>query len=130
MSLNSALRSSASALTTERFRMDVISANIANASSTETRESQPYRRQEVLIEGTAEGPKVLRVQDDMNTPFKTVHQPGNPLQDKDGNVKGSNVEPILEMVNMMTASKAYEANVAAFNTAKSMIKNALNIGKA
>ena len=109
--------------------MDVISANISNSSSTETRESLPYRRQEVVVQGTTEGPRVVRVQDDMNTPFKSVHQPGNPLADKNGNVQGSNVEPILEMVNMMTASKAYEANVAAFNTAKSMIKNALNIGK-
>ena len=63
------------------------------------------------------------------SPFRVVHEPGNPLADKDGNVTYSNVEPVQEMVNMMTASRAYEANVQAFTAAKGMVQSALNIGK-
>jgi len=129
MNINSAMRSSAAGLSAERFRMDVISTNIANSNSTETRETRPYRRQEVVISATPDGPKVMEIQDDRNTPFRQVHQPGNPLRDADGNVEASNVEPILEMENMMSASRAYEANVAAFNTAKTMAKSALSTGK-
>ena len=129
MNLNSAIKASASGLSAERFRMDVISTNIANANSVETLGQDPMRRKEVIMQGTSNGPRILGVQDDMNTPFKEVHQPGNPLRDKNDNVRGANIEPITEMVNMMSASRAYEANVAAFNTAKGMIKNALNIGK-
>lgn len=129
MNLTTAIRASASGLTAERMRMDVISANIANASSVETRTTQPFRRKDVVLQGSENGPQVVAIQEDMNTPLKSIKQPGNPMADADGNVRGSNVEPILEMVNMMTASRAYEANVAAFNTAKGMIKNALNIGK-
>ncbi len=123
------MRSSAAGLSAERLRMDVISTNIANANSTETAETRPYRRQEVIMSATPDGPRVIELQDDRNTPFRKVHQPGNPLRDAEGNVEASNVEPIIEMVNMMSASRAYEANVAAFNTAKNMAKSALNIGK-
>ena len=123
------MRSSAAGLSAERFRMDVISSNIANSNSTETRETRPYRRQEVIVTATPDGPKVVEIQDDRVTPFRKIQMRGNPMADSEGNVEASNVEPILEMVNMMSASRAYEANVAAFNTAKTMAKSALSIGK-
>ena len=129
MNLNTAMRASSSGLSAERYRMDVISANIANANSVQQPGQEAWRRQDVILMGTENGPKVMGTAPDLTTPMKTVKQPGNPFADADGNVQGSNVEPIMEMVNMMTASRAYEANVAAFNTAKSMMKSALTIGK-
>lgn len=129
MNLNTAIRSASNGLSAERLRMDVISANIANANSVETPTTEPYRRKDVVMQGTETGPKITQIVDDSSTPLKMVYQPGNTKANNEGKVRGSNVEPILEMVNMMSASRAYEANVAAFNTVKQMLKNALNIGK-
>ena len=129
MNINSAMKSSAAALSVERLRMDVISGNIANANSTETAEYRPFRRKEVLVAGNSEGPRVLQVQEDTTTPFRKVYMKGHPQADSEGYVEATNSEPILEMVNMLSASRAYEANVTAFNTAKNMAKSALQIGK-
>lgn len=128
-SLNSAMRISSSGLAAERFRMDVISSNIANANSMGVNGKDPYRRRDVVFSTeVGNGVQIDAVVEDQS-PFRIVHEPGNPYADADGNVKYSNVEPIAEMVNMMGASRAYEANIAAFNSAKGMIRNALNIGK-
>ena len=129
MTLNSALKISSTGLTAERFRMDVISSNIANSNSMKVGDKMPYRRRMVELQGTADGVEIVGVKQDMNA-FRTAVEPGNPNADpKTGVVTYSNVEPVNEMVNMMSASRAYEANVAAFNSAKGMIRNALNIGK-
>lgn len=128
MNLNSAMRISSSGLAAERFRMDVISGNIANANSVSTKGKEAYRRHSVELIGTPEGVKIGRVTQD-GAPLREEVDPGNPNADKDGVVRYSNVNPITEMVDMMGASRAYEANVAAFNSAKGMIKSALNIGK-
>jgi len=127
-SLNSAMRISSSGLAAERFRMDVISSNIANANSIGTNGQEPYRRRDVSLVGSDNGVQIMGIVQDQR-PFRTVHEPGNPNADKDGNVTYSNIEPIEEMVNMMGASRAYEANIAAFNSAKGMIRSALTIGK-
>lgn len=128
-SLSGAMRSSASALTAERFRMDTIAGNIANANTTNLGAQDPYRSQEVLLSPDGEGGvKIDRTVPDM-TPFQSRYEPGNPNADGKGNVRVSNVQPVREMVNMMGASRAYEANVQAFNSAKGMVKAALNIGK-
>jgi len=126
--LNDAMRISSSGLSVERFRLDTISSNIANANSVGVNGQDPYRRRDVAVVGGTDGPHIAGVVEDQ-TPFRVVHEPGNPLADNNGNVTYSNVEPVQEMVNMMGASRAYEANVAAFTAAKGMVQSALNIGK-
>jgi flagellar basal-body rod protein FlgC len=128
MNLNSAMRISSSGLAAERLRMDVISGNIANANSVSSKGKEAYRRHAVELIGTPEGVKVGKVTQD-SSPFREEVDPGNPNADKDGIVRYSNVNAITEMVDMLGASRAYEANVAAFNSAKGMIKSALTIGK-
>ena len=127
-SLNDAMRISSNGLSVERFRLDVISSNIANANSIGVNGQDPYRRRDVSVVGGENGVQIQGVVEDQS-PFRVVHEPGNPNADGNGNVTYSNVEPVQEMVNMMGAARAYEANVAAFNSAKGMIQSALTIGK-
>jgi flagellar basal-body rod protein FlgC len=152
MSLDSSLQISASGLTAERLRLDVISNNIANVNTTRGADGQPYRRQQVLFaarqEGggfasalaaarggqpnaqtTGAGVQVVAIQPDMSRDFKIVHDPGHPDADANGNVKMPNVEPIVEMVDMIAASRAYEAGVTAISSAKQMQQRALDIGR-
>jgi flagellar basal-body rod protein FlgC len=126
--LAGAMRVSASGLTAERFRMDVISSNIANANSMKIGGKDPYRRRDVSLAANPNGVRILGIVED-GKPFRVVSEPGNPNADERGMVTYSNVEPIYEMVNMIGASRAYEANIAAFNSAKGMIRSALQIGK-
>lgn len=126
--LNSSMRISASGLTAERFRMDIISSNIANANSIGINGEDPYRRREVMLQGTSEGVRIVAIVPD-KAPPRTEYDPTHPYADEFGVVKYSNVEPISEMVNMLGASRAYEANIAAFNSAKTMLKAALTIGR-
>ena len=122
------MRISSTGLAAERFRMDVISGNIANANSVSSEGKEAYRRHAVELIGTPEGVKIGRVTQD-GAPLREEVDPGNPHADKNGIVRYSNVNPITEMVDMLGASRAYEANIAAFNSAKGMIKSALTIGK-
>jgi flagellar basal-body rod protein FlgC len=126
--LSQAMRVSSTGMAAERFRMDVISVNIANANSMKTGAQDPYRRHVVRLEGNENGVQVSGIDVDQS-PLQASYEPGSPFADKDGNVYKTNIEPIQEMVDMMSASRAYEANIAAFNTAKSMVKSALSIGK-
>lgn len=128
MTLSNAMRVSSTGLSAERFRMDVISLNIANANSTKVGNTMPYARRDVVLLGGSDGVQVQQVVSDP-TPFPTKYDPANPSADANGNVVSSNVKPVNEMIDMMSASRAYEANIAAFNSAKSMVKAALNIGK-
>lgn len=131
MSVTSAMRIAASGMTAERFRMDVISSNIANANSMQVKGgAEPYRRRDVVLQGGENGVKIVGVMQDSleQRPFRSVYDPGNPNA-VNGYVTYTNVEPVFEMVNMMSASRAYEANVAAFNSAKNMVRSALNIGR-
>jgi flagellar basal-body rod protein FlgC len=147
MALGSAMQISASGLTAERLRLDVISNNLAHVNTTRDVNGQPYRRQVVVVEsrggsGFAEslaaarrgdapgqGVQVASIQSD-NSPFKVVHDPGHPDADAQGNVKMPNIEPVVEMVDMISASRAYEAGVTAINSAKQMETRALDIGRA
>ena len=108
--------------------MDVISSNIANANTTRVDGKDPYRRREVVLQSGGDGPQIVGLIQDQK-PFREVVDPDNPNADARGIVTYSNVEPVMEMVNMISASRAYEANIAAFNSAKGMIRSALNIGK-
>lgn len=128
MNLNTAMRLSASGMSAERFRMDVVSSNIANANSMRTNGQDPYRRRVVELTTTEGGVQISGVVEDQ-TDFRRVYEPGNPNHDSDGFVTYSNVDPLKEMVDMMTATRAYEANIQAFNSAKGMVRAALNIGK-
>lgn len=147
MALGSSMQVSASGLTAERLRLDVISNNLANASTTRDANGQPYRRQVVVLQtrqaspfanalagvqrgsSGGQGVQVSSVEKD-SSPFKIVHDPGHPDADAKGNVKMPNVEPIVEMVDMISATRAYEAGVTAITSAKQMESRALDIGRA
>jgi flagellar basal-body rod protein FlgC len=128
MTISGAMNMSTSGLSVERMRMDTIAANIANANSTQVGNQAPYRRKDVILQSTDQGVQVSQIVDDPS-PFQMKYDPGNPNADANGMVASSNVQPVNEMVDMMSASRAYEANVAAFNTEKGMLKSALSIGK-
>lgn len=147
MSIFKSINVSATGLTAERLRMDIISKNIANANTTRTLAGTPYRRQMVVFqEQGAEndfesmlskakgdmtignGVEVSQIIED-DSDFKRVYNPGHPDADDDGYVLMPNVDVVTEMVDLMTASRSYEANVTALNTAKSMAMKALEIGR-
>jgi flagellar basal-body rod protein FlgC len=127
---------SASALDAQKQRMNVIASNMANVHSTRTDEGGPYRRKDVLFSATTvqsdsdtlAGVKVVDIVTD-STPFRTVYDPGHPDADKDGYVSMPNINIIEEMVNMMMASRAYEASVSAFNMSKAMFLKTLELGR-
>ncbi|MEH7505256.1 flagellar basal body rod protein FlgC [Neobacillus drentensis] len=147
------LNISASALTAQRLRMDVVSSNIANAESTRgtfvNGKWEPYRRKLVMMEPREksfnqilqgemqkqtqsktqlQGVRVTGIVGD-RTPFKTVYDPTNPDANVDGYVMMPNVDVSKEMIDLLAASRAYEANVTAFNTGKSMMLKALEVGR-
>jgi flagellar basal-body rod protein FlgC len=147
MSYFGALDAGASALTAQRLRMDTISQNIANANTTRTEDGTPYRRRIVIFEESsqgrpfseyltsssrskylANGVKVSRIVED-STPFRRVYDPGHPDADADGYVEMPNVDVVTEMVNMISATRAYEANVTSINTSKNLAMKALEIGR-
>lgn len=128
MSLNGAMRASARGLSAERTRMDLTSVNLANANSMKTAFSEAYRGRIAILSGSPEGPKIDRIVADQSE-FRRVPDAGNPNADADGFVTYSNVNPIHQMVDMMSAQRSYEANIAAFNSAKSMNRMALTIGR-
>ena len=130
---------SASGMAAERLRMEVIANNIANANSTQSANGGPYRRQDVVfaavldrVSGGKLGASGLRgveavelVEDPSELP--KVHMPGHPHADANGDVTMPNVQLPLEMVNLLTASRAYEANVKAAQTFRQMNEQALSI---
>lgn len=129
-------RVSSSALEAQRTRMNSIASNMANAHSTRTQEGGPYRRKDVVFstkevepgEKGLEGVQVSQVVED-RTPPTMVYDPGHPDADKNGYVAMPNVNVIEEMTNMMMATRAYEASVAAFNMSKGMITKSFEIGR-
>ena len=148
MSFFSTMNISASGLTAERVRQDVISQNIANIDTTKTADGTPYKRKIALFQerGTTDGSftgilnsimnggsssggggvRVSRIVDD-NTPGTRVYDPGNPEADADGYITKPNVNIVTEMVNMIASTRAYEANVTAMNDTKTMIAKTLEI---
>ncbi len=146
MGLFQGLNISGSALTAQRLRMDVISSNMANADTTRSKkvngEWQPYQRKMVEM-APVNGGFQSALDDQMNnnggvkvsgivndtTPFKMQYQPDSPDADKNGYVKMPNVDPLKEMVDLMSATRSYEANVTVMNANKNMMMKALEIGK-
>lgn len=153
MSLFSAFNINATGMTAERYRMDVISENVANANTTRTADGSPYRRKVVAFSEKTErkpcsfshvlgsalhehshdqaagtGVKVSGVYHDYVTEMNMAYDPSHPDADENGYVTYPNVNIITEMTNMIDASRAYEANATAFNASKSMAQRGLEIG--
>lgn len=154
MSIFQGLNITASALTAQRLRMDVISSNMANVDTTRGKfingEWQPYTRKMVVTQANEQsrfssmlnhamktsqanaaignGVKVTRIVED-TAPYKLVYQPEHPDANEEGYVQMPNVDPLKEMVDLMSATRSYEANVTVFNANKSMLMKALEIGK-
>lgn len=140
----------ASALTAQRLRMDVISSNMANAESTRAKlvdgEWQPYQRKSVVMQpkgnsfsnflhtasntqDAGNGVKVTKIIEDTETPNKLIYDPEHPDANEEGYVSMPNVDPLREMVDLMSTTRSYEANVTVFNASKAMMTKALEIGK-
>ncbi|MFN8201153.1 MAG: flagellar basal body rod protein FlgC [Solirubrobacteraceae bacterium] len=148
MGLFDALSISASGLSAERLRMDVTAENLANAQSTQGADGQPYRRKEVVLQSTGAdggfpaalagamgaggsgetpgGVQVAAIVED-DTPGRRVYDPGHPDADAQGYVTLPNVDSVTEMVDLISASRAYEANVTAMQTAKQMFTKTLEL---
>lgn len=140
----SAIDAAASGLTAERLRLDVISNNIANANTTRTSAGGAYRRQMVVFQprsdqqsflqtlhkqmSAGEGVRVVGIKQD-DSPLRKVYDPQHPDANREGYVDMPNINIVTEMVDMITATRAYEANVAAVNAAKGMATKALEIGR-
>ena len=139
----SGIDSTASALDSERVRMDVISQNIANANTTRGLDGKPYQRQEVVFEnvlkaqqssmnsdtnGLTQMVQVAKIQKD-NRPARLVYNPGSPDADSNGMVAMPDININEEMVDMIASSRSYEANLAVARNAHSIAMQALSIGK-
>ncbi|WJH30049.1 MULTISPECIES: flagellar basal body rod protein FlgC [Paenibacillus] len=149
MNISNSFDISSSALTAQRLRMDVISSNIANAETTRASvsngEAVPYKRKMVVLEpnkasfssilqnqmgnkSSGEGVRVSEIREDQS-PLKPVYDPSHPDANAEGYVYMPNVDIAKEMVDMISASRSYEANVTALNSTKAMITKALEIGR-
>lgn len=146
MSLFQSFNISTSGLTAQRFRMDVISENVANATTTRTEDGTPYTRKIVsfqekqvtpfskVLNNTREalignGVKVNRVAEDTTSDYIMKYEPSHPDADENGYVSYPNVNIITEMTNLIDASRSYEANITAFDTSKAIALKGLELGK-
>ncbi|MDF2606367.1 MAG: flgC [Bacillales bacterium] len=150
MSIFNSMNISSSALTAQRLRMDVISSNMANVDTTRGKivdgKWEPYSRKMVVFEPSegnfssqlnramgkngdiGGGVKVSKIIED-KTPFKLVYNPEHPDADANGYVKLPNVDPLKEMVDLMSATRSYEANITVLNATKSMLLKTFEISK-
>ena len=138
MAMIPGIDASASALQVERTRLDVIAGNLANAQNTGDANGNVYRRKMVVFEsklndalgatGSSAGSQVQvsRIIDDPS-PLPKVYMPGHPKADAQGMVEMPNINPLDEMVDMMTASRSYQANLQAIQTGRSMFEESLKI---
>lgn len=145
MSIFNSINVSASALNAEKTRIDIITKNIANSKATRTTGGSPYRRQMVVFEENKTdsfknhldrqlnninqgGVKVSKIVED-DAPFKLVYEPGHPDANEEGYVEMPNVDTVKEMVDLISAQRAYDSNITALNTSKAMLMKALEIGR-
>lgn len=148
MSIFTSFDINASGMTAQRYRMDIISENIANADTTRTEDGTPYRRKVVTFEergsavgtfssflGSAssrynkQGVKVSQVTEDTWTEMNMVYDPSHPDADENGYVTYPNVNIVTEMTNLIDASRSYEANATAFNASKSIATKGLEMAQ-
>lgn len=141
MDFFSSMDISTTGLITQRYRMNIASENLANIDSTRTARGGPYRRKQIIIGAVGDyytpftsvlnglaGARVLGIVEDPS-PFREVNKPGHPDADKNGNVLMPNVNALLEMADILSATRAYEANINAFTSAKSMITKSWELSK-
>lgn len=146
MGLFDAINASASGLSAERLRMDVVAENLANAQTTRGADGKPYQRKTVVLQesapagpsfqsllgrqigagSTVGGVEVAGIVTD-TAPARKVYDPGHPDADGQGYITLPNVNPVTEMVDLITAQRAYEANVTALQAAKTMFNRTLDI---
>jgi len=136
--LFSAMDISASGLSAERMRMETTANNIANANTTRTEDGDPYRKKSVVFSSQLEtngrytlanslsGVEVVGIESDQ-TDFPVVYNPGHPHADEDGMLRVSNVKIPNEMVDMITASRSYEANLRSMSVFKEMVEQSLRL---
>jgi flagellar basal-body rod protein FlgC len=141
-----AMNISASGLTAQRARLDVIAENISNSNTTRTESGEPYRRRMVVFEprnqggfqeifnktatgGAAQGGVIVSEIVEDESPLKSVYEPNHPDADENGYVMMPNVDLLKETIDSMEASRAYDANVTAFNAIKAMATKGLEVGK-
>ena len=136
----SGIHSTTAALEAERVRLDVISENIANAHSTRGPDGKPYQRQVVVFENALQQAvgdenasqtptlKVARIEKDQRPPVQ-VYQPGHPDADADGMVTMPDIRENEEMADLISASRAFEANLAVVKNSRAMALQTLAIGK-
>jgi flagellar basal-body rod protein FlgC len=134
MSLFKVFDVSASAISAQSQRLNVVASNLANAESVAGPDGQPYKARQVVFQTqmmggdpASAGVNVSQVVEDQSAPRK-VHDPQNPAADADGFVTLPNVNPVEEMVNMISASRGYQTNVDVMNTAKSLLQKVLQLG--
>ena len=113
----------------------MVASNLANANSATSSNGQPYRAREVVFAAQPQSSNPAGVDGvavagviEKPGPFKLVYQPGNPLADAQGYVKMPNVNPVDELVNMISASRAYQANVNVMETTKTLLQKTLTLG--
>lgn len=144
MSAFSGMNISASGMTAQRLRMDIISQNIANVNTTRDENGEPYRRKAVIFSEKdatpfqeifmrtagviGNGVKVTRIIED-NKAMRRVYDPSHPDADVDGYVTYPNVNVVQEMTDLIDATRSYEANVTSFNATKNMALKGLEVGK-
>ncbi len=135
MNIITGVNMTASALSAEKARMDLVAQNIANAHTTRDVDGLPYKRKVVSFESCIQpdcdggkGVRIAQVSND-NSPGETIYNPGHPDADKDGMVQMPNVNIATEMVDLMSASRAFEANLSVIRNAKQMAMKALSIGR-
>lgn len=125
---------SGSAMTAQSQRLNVVASNLANADSATGPDGKPYKAKQVVFETApvagqaAAGVKVSKVVED-NSPMKVVYDPKHPMANEQGYVTLPNVNPVDEMVNMISASRSYQNNVDVMNTSKSLLLKTLTIGQ-
>jgi flagellar basal-body rod protein FlgC len=139
--LSAAISAAASALNAERARLEVAVSNLANAESTRGPDGQPYRRRDVVLQsdpqssfdttlGRAQaiGVKVTGIAQDQSA-FRVRYEPSHPDADEKGFVQLPNVDPAQEMVDMLGAARAYQANLAAIGLIRDVVSKALELGR-
>ena len=134
MSLFNIFNVAGSGMAAQSQRLNVVASNLANADSTTSANGQPYKAKQVVFSampvggGSVQGVKVTAVVDD-NSPMKMVYDPKHPMADAQGYVAMPNVNVVDEMVNMISASRAYQNNVDVMNTSKTLLLKTLTIGQ-
>lgn len=134
MSMFNVFQIAGSALTAQSMRLNTVASNLANADSAASADGQTYRAKQVLfaaqpVNGAqAVGVRVLGVVES-NAPQRVVYEPGNPMANEEGYVNMPNVNVVEEMVNMISASRAYQNNVEMMNTAKTLMMRTLALGQ-